>query len=72
MRTREIRTGRHRLGSAGRVHCVFIPAVARYLRENRRSWFTVFVVPAQHSFAAKRHRPVVPRVRIRWIPAPAG
>ncbi|WP_280422481.1 hypothetical protein [Nocardia carnea] len=72
MRTREIRTGRHRLGSAGRVHCLFIPAVARYLREHRRSWFTVFTVPAQHSFAAKRRRTVVPRVRVRWIPAPVG
>nr|WP_280400529.1 hypothetical protein [Nocardia carnea] len=72
MRTRNYRTGRHRLGSAGRVHCILIPAVAKYLRTHRRSWFAVFTVPAQHSISAKRRRPVVPRVRVRWIPAPAG
>ncbi|MGW0180173.1 hypothetical protein [Nocardia sp. NPDC003345] len=72
MRIRENTSGRHRLGSAGRVHCLRIPAVANYLEKHRRSWFAALTLPAQHSLAARRRRTVVPRVRMRWIPAPAG
>ncbi|ONM46902.1 hypothetical protein B0T44_16035 [Nocardia donostiensis] len=63
-------TGRHRLGMAGRVHCLEIPAVAAALAEHRRTWFTSLISPARHSFAAMRRRPAV--LRTRWVPATAG
>lgn len=72
MRTRDIRKGRHRLGSAGRVHCILIPVVAAYLRAHRRSWFTVFTVPPKHGVPAGRRRPYAARIPVRWVPATAG
>ncbi|MEU7633340.1 hypothetical protein AB0B25_19000 [Nocardia sp. NPDC049190] len=62
--------GRHRLGRAGRVHCIQIPAVAAALTEHRRSWFTAFINPARHSFAALRKRSTA--ATVRWVPATAG
>ncbi|MEU2033909.1 hypothetical protein [Nocardia amamiensis] len=70
MGTRINQTGRHRLGKAGRVHCIRIPAVAAALAEHRRSWFTAFISPARHSFAATRKRATAPAVR--WVPATAS
>ncbi|WP_327114772.1 hypothetical protein OHB12_35535 [Nocardia sp. NBC_01730] len=70
MGTRINPTGRHRLGRAGRVHCIQIPAVAAALAEHRRSWFTAFVSPARHSFGTLRRRPTAPAVR--WVPAAAA
>ncbi|KAA8880513.1 hypothetical protein F3087_41125 [Nocardia colli] len=70
MGTRTNQTARHRLGMAGTVHCVHIPAVAAALAEHRRTWFTALISPARHSFAAMRKRSVVPSVR--WVPATAS
>ncbi|WP_280235282.1 hypothetical protein [Nocardia cyriacigeorgica] len=70
MGTSRNQTGRHRLGMAGGVHCVDIPAVAAALAEHRRTWFTSLISPARHSFAAMRRRSVAPSVR--WVPATAG
>ncbi|MET7773365.1 hypothetical protein [Nocardia sp. NPDC005366] len=70
MGTRINQSGRHRLGMAGGVHCIQIPAVAAALAEHRRSWFTALINPARHSFAAMRKRPVL--ASVRWIPAAAG
>ncbi|WUD67474.1 hypothetical protein OHA40_04835 [Nocardia sp. NBC_00508] len=70
MGTRINQTGRHRLGRAGRVHCIQIPAVAAALAAHRRSWFTAFINPARHSFAATRKRSTAPAVR--WVPATAS
>lgn len=70
MRIRHYRTGRHRLGSAGRVHCLAIPAVAAWLAENRRSWFGSYTLAARHSLAAHRPRPSI--AWPRWVPVPAG
>ncbi|NKY87490.1 hypothetical protein [Nocardia veterana] len=68
MRTTNIQSGRHRLGMAGTVHCVRIPAVAAALAEHRRSWFTALLSPARHSFAAMRSRGAA----ARWVPATAS
>lgn len=72
MHTSENRTGRHRLGPAGRVHCILLPAVADRLRQHRRSWLTSLTLPARHSLPVERRRFVTPRIRVRWIPVPAG
>ncbi|MEU6562110.1 hypothetical protein [Nocardia nova] len=68
MRTTIIQSGRHRLGTAGTVHCIRIPAVATALAEHRRSWFTALLSPARHSFAAMRSRGGM----ARWVPATAS
>jgi hypothetical protein len=70
MRIRYYRTGRHRLGAPGRVHCLTIPAVAAYLANNRRPWLSLFTIAPRHSLAAHRPRPSV--VWPRWVPVPAG
>ncbi|MET8653391.1 MULTISPECIES: hypothetical protein [Nocardia] len=70
MGTRINQSGRHRLGMAGGVHCIQIPAVAAALAEHRRSWFTALISPARHSFAAMRKRPAF--ASVRWVPATAG
>ncbi|WP_156370899.1 hypothetical protein [Nocardia arizonensis] len=70
MGTRINQSGRHRLGMAGGVHCIRIPAVAAALAEHRRSWFTALISPARHSLAAVRKRPAV--AAVRWVPATAG
>ncbi|WP_147404322.1 hypothetical protein [Nocardia panacis] len=71
MGTRNIQTGRHRLGMAGGVHCVRFPAVAAALDEHRRTWFTALINPARHSFAAMRRRSAA-SFPLRWAPATAG
>ncbi|MBF6213329.1 hypothetical protein IU433_24670 [Nocardia puris] len=70
MGTRINQTGRHRLGMAGGVHCIEIPAVAAALAEHRRSWFTALISPARHSFAAMRKRSAV--AATSWVPAAAN
>ncbi|MCX0274458.1 hypothetical protein ACH474_09535 [Nocardia rhamnosiphila] len=70
MRIRYYRTGRHRLGAPGRVHCLTIPAVAAYLAKNRRPWLSLFTIAPRHSLAAHRPRPSM--VWPRWVPVPAG
>ncbi|TQM26162.1 hypothetical protein [Nocardia bhagyanarayanae] len=70
MGTRINQTGRHRLGMAGGVHCLEIPAVAAALAEHRRSWFTALISPARHSFAAMRKRSTV--ATAYWVPATAS
>ncbi|QIS19239.1 hypothetical protein F6W96_14030 [Nocardia terpenica] len=70
MGTRNIQTGRHRLGTAGTVHCLHIPAVAAALAEYRRPWLTTLLSPARHSFAAIRKRTAV--ATPYWVPAPAS
>ncbi|MEC3919863.1 hypothetical protein VMT65_37370 [Nocardia sp. CDC153] len=72
MGTNKLQTGRHRLGLAGTVHCLEIPAVAAALAEYRRSWLTALLSPARHSFAAMRKRSSEPVVVRRWIPATVG
>ncbi|GAA5059509.1 hypothetical protein [Nocardia callitridis] len=67
MGTRNNPTGRHRLGMAGGVHCIHIPAVAAALEEHRRTWFTALISPARHSFAAMRKR--ASGASVRWVPA---
>ncbi|MEV0295451.1 hypothetical protein [Nocardia sp. NPDC050710] len=70
MGTRDNQTGRHRLGMAGGMHCILIPAVAAALAEHRRSWFTALISPARHSFAAMRKRSAV--AAVHWVPATAS
>ncbi|AYF76114.1 hypothetical protein D7D52_22285 [Nocardia yunnanensis] len=73
MGTKERQTGRHRLGLAGTVHCLEIPAVAAALAEFRRPWLTALLSPARHSIAAMRKRSSShPTVVRRWIPATAA
>jgi hypothetical protein len=68
--TRNIQTGRHRLGIPGTVHCVRIPGVAAALAAYRRPWLTALISPARHSFAAIRRRTSV--VAVPWaVPATA-
>ncbi|MFF0490884.1 hypothetical protein ACWDSJ_17890 [Nocardia sp. NPDC003482] len=69
MGTKNIQTGRHRLGIPGKVHCIHLPAVATALAEYRRPWLTALLSPARHSFAAMRLRALAPN---RWIPATAN
>ncbi|NKY52933.1 hypothetical protein [Nocardia vermiculata] len=68
MSTTTIQSGRHRLGTAGTVHCIRIPAVAAALAEHRRSWLTALLLPARHSLAALRNRGIA----TRWVPATAS
>ncbi|MBF6134421.1 hypothetical protein IU501_15590 [Nocardia otitidiscaviarum] len=70
MGTKNIQTGRHRLGLAGTVHCIEIPAVAAALAEHRRSWLTMLISPARHSFAAMRKRSA--EAAAHWVPATAS
>ncbi|MFQ6394068.1 hypothetical protein ACLMAJ_11480 [Nocardia sp. KC 131] len=70
MGTRNNQTGRHRLGMAGGMHCIQIPAVAAALTEHRRSWFTALTNPARHSFAAMRKRSAA--AATYWAPATAS
>lgn len=70
MGTKNIQTGRHRLGLAGTVHCTEIPAVAAALAEHRRPWFAALISPARHSFAALRKRST--EAAAQWVPATAS
>ncbi|MEV6070693.1 hypothetical protein AB0L82_29475 [Nocardia sp. NPDC052001] len=72
MGTRNIQTGRHRLGLPGMMHCIEIPAVAAALAVHRRGWFTALLnlTPARHSAAATRKRAERPAVQ-QWVPATA-
>ncbi|WP_067697471.1 hypothetical protein [Nocardia jejuensis] len=70
MGTRNIQTGRHRLGLPGTMHCTQIPSVAAALAEHRRSWLSTILNPARHSFAAMRKRTAV--ATAKWVPATAG
>ncbi|MTE13867.1 hypothetical protein [Nocardia aurantiaca] len=72
MGTKELQTGRHRLGLAGTVHCIEIPAVAAALAEHRRPWLTALLSPARHSLAATRKRKPETTVMRRWVPAAAS
>ncbi|MBF6357880.1 hypothetical protein IU449_25615 [Nocardia higoensis] len=65
------RAGRHRLGMAGGVHCLTIPAVAAAFAEHRRPWPTSLRQPARHSLAARRRRTPAPATT-RWVPATAS
>lgn len=47
---------RHRLGTAGLVHCVNHPEVADALAEYRRGWLTALITPARHSWWGLRRR----------------
>ncbi|MBB5917782.1 hypothetical protein BJY24_006694 [Nocardia transvalensis] len=70
MGTRNIQTGRHRLGRTGTVHCVEIREVASALAEYRRSWITALISPARHSLAAIRKRTA--DAAAQWVPATAS
>lgn len=70
MGTKNIQTGRHRLGLAGTVHCTEIPAVAAALAEHRRPWLSALISPARHSFAALRKRSAA--ATAQWVPATAS
>ncbi|GAB4587296.1 hypothetical protein [Nocardia sp. IFM 10818] len=70
MGTRNIQTGRHRLGLPGTMHCIEIPAVAAALAEHRRTWLSRLIIPARHSFAAMRKRSAV--AAAQWLPATVG
>ncbi|APA97642.1 hypothetical protein [Nocardia seriolae] len=72
MGTNKLQTGRHRLGLAGTVHCLEIPAVAAALAEYRRPWLTALLSPARHSMAALRKRSPETAVMRRWVPATVG
>ncbi|MVU83215.1 hypothetical protein GPX89_38995 [Nocardia sp. ET3-3] len=73
MGTKKLQTGRHRLGLAGTVHCIEIPAVAAALAEYRRSWLTALLTPARHSIAAMRKRSTSePAPMPHWVPATAA
>ncbi|HLS76470.1 MAG TPA: hypothetical protein VK083_06740 [Nocardia sp.] len=65
------RAGRHRLGMAGGVHCLAIPAVAAVHAELRRPWLSSWRQPARHSLAARRRRTAAPATT-RWVPAAAN
>jgi hypothetical protein len=56
MREQRLQPGRHRLGTAGGVHCLEIPAVASALAEHRRTWLTAMISQGKHSFASMRKR----------------
>ncbi|MFI6869746.1 hypothetical protein [Nocardia sp. NPDC050406] len=70
MGTKNIQTGRHRLGLAGTVHCTEIPAIAAALAAHRRSWLSALINPARHSFAAMRKRSAA--AAAQWVPATAS
>ncbi|WP_425301394.1 hypothetical protein [Nocardia cyriacigeorgica] len=70
MGTSNNQTGRHRLGMAGGVHCIEIPAVAAALAEHSRTWLTTLISTARQILAAMRRRSATPSVR--WVPATAG
>ncbi|WP_330185918.1 hypothetical protein OHB26_36745 [Nocardia sp. NBC_01503] len=70
MGTRNIQTGRHRLGLPGMMHCIEIPAVAAALAEHRRGWLSALLNPARHSFASMRKRAERP-APVQWVPATA-
>ncbi|WP_083883954.1 hypothetical protein [Nocardia higoensis] len=65
------RAGRHRLGMAGGVHCLAIPAVAAAHAEHRRPWLSALLQPARHSLAARRRSTPAPATT-RWVPATAN
>ncbi|RDI49685.1 hypothetical protein [Nocardia mexicana] len=70
MGTRNIQTGRHRLGTPGTTHCIKIPEVASALAEFRRPWLTALISPARHSLAAIRKRTA--DAAAQWVPATAS
>ncbi|MGW4352582.1 hypothetical protein ACWELJ_10875 [Nocardia sp. NPDC004582] len=72
MGTKNLQTGRHRLGLAGTVHCIEIPAVAAALAEHGRSWLTALFSPGRHSATARRKQSPEAGVTRRWVPATAG
>ncbi|WP_433590932.1 hypothetical protein [Nocardia sp. CA-145437] len=72
MSTKNLQTGRHRLGLAGNVHCIEIPAVAAALAEHGRSWLTALFSPARHSATARRKQSPESGVVRRWVPATVG
>lgn len=61
--------GRHRIGMAGGMHCLRIPAVAAALEEHHRNWFTALIRPARHSLAMMRRRTVTTSAT-HWVPRP--
>jgi hypothetical protein len=52
-------SGRHRLGAPGLVHCLAYPEVERALADSRRSRLSALLMPARHSWAGLRRRPVM-------------
>lgn len=54
-------SGRHRLGTPGLVHCLVYPEVERALAHSRRSRLSTLLLPARHSWAGLRRRPVLSR-----------
>ncbi|MFD7848077.1 hypothetical protein ACWEOI_27940 [Nocardia sp. NPDC004340] len=72
MSTKNLQTGRHRLGLAGTVHCIEIPAVAAALAEHGRSWLTALFSPARHSATTRRKQSPESGVVRRWVPATVG
>ncbi len=63
------RSGRHRLGTPGLVHCVAHASVADALVEYRRSWLSTVLLPARHSLAGLRRRAVAAAMERAWAPA---
>lgn len=61
--------GRHRLGTAGLVHCLEYRTVALALEEYRRTWLSALLVPAKHSLAGLRRRASLAARERAWIPA---
>lgn len=54
MRGGTTRSGRHRLGTPGLVHCVRFPRVAQLLETRRRRWVPTLLNPARHSLTGLR------------------
>lgn len=63
------RTGKHRLGTPGLVHCVMYRPVADALAEYRRNWLTALLVPAKHSIAGLRRKARAAAHEHAWAPA---
>ncbi|RMI29860.1 hypothetical protein EBN03_23990 [Nocardia stercoris] len=69
MRTKNIQTGRHRLGYPGTRHCIEIPFVAALLAASRGR------LHLRTLLNRSRHRVVNRRIAFpvrRWVPHPAG
>ncbi|WP_188831063.1 hypothetical protein [Nocardia camponoti] len=62
-------TARHRVGTAGLVHCRELPGVAAVFAARRRFWFATLLRPARHSLTTMRKRPSM--ATISWAPARA-
>ncbi|WP_072688615.1 hypothetical protein [Rhodococcus marinonascens] len=72
MREHRNQIGRHRLGTAGGIHCVDFPEVALAVADHRRSWLMAFIGQGRHTFASMRRRAEAHSSPNYWIPATAS